>query len=117
MEYVNTPPVRRDCQRISLERQVRIAAGARAVAGGLLALRVHPHFASAFVGGGLVFAGVTDTCGMAKVLAKLPFNRTGCDVEAMVETLKQVEPTVQLEQGRSHSMLFTRIYDEDLAQA
>jgi Protein of unknown function (DUF2892) len=102
MEYVNTPPVRRDRQRISLERQIRIAAGALA-AGGLLALRVYPHFGllSAFVGGGFVFAGVTYTCGMAKVLARLPYNRTSCDVEAMVEALKQVEPTVQLEQGRS----------------
>ena len=96
-------PVRRGRQRISLERQVRIAAGALAAAGGLLALKVHPHFGllSAFVGGGLVFAGVTDTCGMAKVLARLPYNRTSCDVEAMVEALKQVEPTVQPEQGRS----------------
>jgi hypothetical protein len=91
MEYVNTPPVRRSRQRISLERQVRIAAGALA-AGGLPALRVDPHFGllSAFVGSGLVFAGVTDTCGMAKVLTRLPYNRTGCDVKAMVEALKQV---------------------------
>ncbi len=30
---------------------------------------------SAVVGAGLVFAGVTDTCGMAKVLGRLPWNR------------------------------------------
>ena len=72
-------PVRRGRERISLERQVRIAAGALAAAGGLLASRAHPRFGllSAFVGGGLVFAGVTDTCGMARMLAKLPTTRQG----------------------------------------
>jgi rhodanese-related sulfurtransferase len=96
-------PVRRGRERISLERQVRIAAGALAAAGGLLALKAHPRFGllSAFVGGGLVFAGVTDTCGMARMLAKLPYNQAGCDVEAMVEALKQGESPVQPEQGRS----------------
>lgn len=62
---------------ISLERQVRIVAGALVATGSALALTVDPHFAylSGFVGCGLVFAGVTDTCGMAMLLAKLPFNR------------------------------------------
>jgi rhodanese-related sulfurtransferase len=62
---------------ISIERQVRIVAGAMAATGGVLAILVHPYWAglSAFVGLGLVFAGVTDTCGMALMLAKLPFNR------------------------------------------
>ena len=83
-------PVRRGRERISLERQVRIAAGALAAAGGLLAVKAHPRFGllSAFVGGGLLFAGVTDTCGMARLLAKLPYNQAGCDVGAMVEALK-----------------------------
>lgn len=96
-------PVRRGRERISLERQVRIAAGALAAAGGLLALKAHPRFGllSALVGSGLLFAGLTDTCGMAKALAKLPYNQAGCDVEAMVEALKQGEPPVQPEQGRS----------------
>jgi rhodanese-related sulfurtransferase len=90
-------PVRRGRQRISLERQVRIAAGALAAAGGLLAVKAHPRFGllSAFVGGGLVFAGVTDTCGMARLLAKLPYNQVGCDVDAMVEAFKEGEPPVQ----------------------
>src|SRR5688572_10822338 len=61
-------------ERISLERQVRIAAGALAASGGLLALLVNPLFAllSAFVGSGLVFAGVTDTCAMGMLLSRLP---------------------------------------------
>lgn len=91
-------PVRRDRERISLERQVRIAAGALAASGGLLAVKVHPGFGllSAFVGGGLVFAGVTDTCGMARLLAKLPYNQAGCDVDAMLEALKEGEPPVSI---------------------
>lgn len=62
---------------ISLERQVRIAAGALVVLGVLLAWAVTPYavLLSLFVGAGLVFAGVTDTCGMALLLAKAPWNQ------------------------------------------
>ena len=83
-------PVRRGAARLSLERQVRIAAGSLAAAGGVLALLVNPLFAllPAFVGSGLVFAGVTDTCGMAMLLSRLPYNRPAtCDVDAMVRAL------------------------------
>jgi glyoxylase-like metal-dependent hydrolase (beta-lactamase superfamily II)/rhodanese-related sulfurtransferase len=66
---------------MSLERQVRILAGAMACAGGALAVTLSPWFGllPAFVGAGLVYAGVTDRCGMAMVLAKLPYNRGGSD--------------------------------------
>lgn len=83
--------VDRAAKRMSLERQVRIAAGAMAAVGAVLALVVNPLFAlvPAFVGGGLVFAGVTDTCGMAMVLSRLSYNRpASCDVDAMVSALK-----------------------------
>ena len=81
--------------RLSLERQVRIAAGALAATGALLALTVHPWFAAlpAFVGSGLVFAGVTDTCAMGMLLARLPYNRAAsCDVPAMVRALTTGAP-------------------------
>jgi rhodanese-related sulfurtransferase len=84
-------PVVRGRQRLSLERQVRIAAGTLAALGAVLALVLNPLFAlvPAFVGSGLVFAGVTDTCGMAMVLSRLPYNRpANCDVPAMVAALK-----------------------------
>jgi len=71
-------PVERGAAKaISLERQVRIAAGTLVLVGVLLAYFVHPAFIglSAFVGAGLVFAGVTDWCGMGLLLAKLPWNR------------------------------------------
>jgi rhodanese-related sulfurtransferase len=83
-------PVRRGAPRMSLERQVRIAAGALAGAGGLFALLVNPLFAAvpAAVGSGLVIAGVTDTCAMGILLARLPYNRpASCDVSAMVSAL------------------------------
>ncbi len=62
---------------ISLERQVRIAAGAIAAIGALLGLMVNPLFSliPLFVGGGLMFAGITDRCGMALVLTKAPWNK------------------------------------------
>jgi rhodanese-related sulfurtransferase len=73
-------PIVRGRKAISLERQVRIAAGALVVLGVGLGWLVHPGLLaiSAFVGAGLVFAGITDTCGMAMLLAKLPWNRRTC---------------------------------------
>jgi rhodanese-related sulfurtransferase len=70
-------PVIRGKKAISLERQVRIAAGSLVLLGTVLGWLVHPAFLalSAFVGAGLIFAGVTDTCGMAMLLAKMPWNQ------------------------------------------
>lgn len=63
-------------QTMSLERQVRIAAGSLVVLGVGLGF-VHPAFfgLAAFVGAGLVFAGLTDTCGMGMLLARMPWNQ------------------------------------------
>jgi rhodanese-related sulfurtransferase len=70
-------PVVRGKKAMSLERQVRIAAGSLVFIGSALGFFVHPYFIalSAFVGAGLVFAGVTDTCGMGMMLAKMPWNK------------------------------------------
>jgi rhodanese-related sulfurtransferase len=70
-------PVVKGEKAISLERQVRIAAGMLVLMGVGLGTFVHPAFygLSAFVGAGLVFAGITDWCGMAMVLAKMPWNQ------------------------------------------
>jgi rhodanese-related sulfurtransferase len=70
-------PVVRGKKTISLERQVRIAAGSLVVLGCALGFFIHPlgYALSAFIGAGLLFAGVTDTCGMGMLLARMPWNR------------------------------------------
>lgn len=70
-------PVVRGRKAISLERQVRIAAGLLIVTGSALGYFVHPAWIglAAFVGAGLTFAGITDTCGMGLILARMPWNQ------------------------------------------
>jgi rhodanese-related sulfurtransferase len=72
-------PVIRGPKAISLERQVRIAAGSLVLLGTALGFFMRPGFllVCAFVGAGLVFAGITDTCGMGLMLARMPWNRSG----------------------------------------
>lgn len=62
---------------ISLFRQVQIVAGSLVVLGTILSVTLSPSFLllSGFVGAGLVFAGITDTCAMGMLLAKLPYNQ------------------------------------------
>jgi rhodanese-related sulfurtransferase len=62
-------------QKISIERQVRIAAGALVLLG-VIGSYIHPAliFIAAFVGGGLMFAGITDWCGMGLLMMKMPWN-------------------------------------------
>ena len=73
-------PVVRGKKAVSLERQVRIAAGSLVLLGAALSF-VHPAFVglSAFVGAGLVFSGITDTCGMGMILARMPWNQVSQD--------------------------------------
>lgn len=62
---------------ISLMRQVQIVVGAAVAAGAALTHWVNPWFlvVPAFFGLGLLFAGVTGTCGLAAVLSRMPWNR------------------------------------------
>jgi rhodanese-related sulfurtransferase len=82
-------PVVRGKKTISLERQVRIAAGSLVFIGSMLGYFVHPGFIAlvGFVGAGLVFAGVTDTCGMAMMLAKMPWNTRAAGTSAAKGTM------------------------------
>lgn len=68
-------------QPIELQRQVQIGAGGLALLGTILGLTVSPWFLSVplFVGGGLLFAGLTGFCGMARLLERAPWNRPGGD--------------------------------------
>ncbi|GAB5495651.1 MAG: rhodanese family protein [Phycisphaerales bacterium] len=68
--------------RIPVMRQVQITAGALVSTGVVLGVAVSPWFLaiSAFVGCGLMFAGFTGWCGMAKLLAVMPWNKSNCAV-------------------------------------
>jgi rhodanese-related sulfurtransferase len=70
-------PVNRGKKAVSLERQVRIAAGLLVFAGTALGVFVHEYWLGlpAFVGAGLTFAGITDTCAMGMLIAKMPWNQ------------------------------------------
>ncbi len=71
-------PVVRGKKAISLERQVRIAAGSIALLGSLAAMltgNVYYAGIPAFIGAGLTFAGITDSCGMGMMLSKMPWNK------------------------------------------
>ena len=63
--------------RLDIMRQVQIAAGSFTLVGTLLGAFVHPAFLAipAFIGAGLTFAGTTGWCGLAKLLALMPWNR------------------------------------------
>ncbi|MFI1577418.1 rhodanese-like domain-containing protein [Embleya sp. NPDC020630] len=71
-----------------MERQVRFAAGSLVVLG-LLAGRRAPgaRLLSAAIGSGLVFSAVTNTCGMAAVLGRLPYNRPAAKTPDLPATL------------------------------
>ncbi|MFD3665108.1 rhodanese-like domain-containing protein [Streptomyces sp. NPDC058659] len=79
----------------AMDRQVRLVAGSLVLLGLGLGLLVHPAFQllSAGVAGGLVFSALTDTCGMALMLGKLPYNRAtkngGPTLDATLARLRQ----------------------------
>lgn len=71
------PVIADQSQPLELQRQVQITAGAMIVLGTVLGATVSPwfHALSGFVGIGLMFAGLSGYCGMARLLMKMPWNR------------------------------------------
>ena len=69
-------PVVHGKKAMSLERQVRLVAGAMVLVGSLLAL-YSPWFlvVPAFVGAGLMYSAITDSCPMGMLLARMPWNQ------------------------------------------
>ena len=63
---------------MSLERQVRVVAALIILIGAALAATVHPGWVAlcAAVGAGLLHSGLTDSCAMGMLLARMPWNRT-----------------------------------------
>ena len=77
LKKVGVPVVIDRSQPMEMSRQVQIGAGSFGLLGTLLGLLVSPWFFAIplFVGAGLIFAGVTGFCGMARVLMLAPWNR------------------------------------------
>jgi rhodanese-related sulfurtransferase len=73
---------------MSLERQVRIAAGFLVLSGVVVSKVAMPgaEYLSAFVGAGLMFAGITDTCGMGMLIAKMPWNQSCANSSCSVKS-------------------------------
>jgi rhodanese-related sulfurtransferase len=69
-------PLERGHTTMSLDRQVRICSGGLVLIGIILAYSVNPWFVaiSVFIGAGTVYAGISDTCGMGMLLARMPWN-------------------------------------------
>ncbi len=71
-------PIARDArQPLELQRQVQLAAGSMVALGTTAGLLLSPWFFAIplFVGSGLTFAGASGLCGMARLLARAPWNR------------------------------------------
>ena len=79
--------------RWAMDRQVRLVAGAIVLAS-IVASVWFPaaRYLAGLVGAGLTFSAVTDTCAMAMVLAKVPYNRgAGCDMRVVLDQLTATE--------------------------
>jgi rhodanese-related sulfurtransferase len=76
--------------RWAMDRQVRFVAGIFAIVAVVASIFVPGlEWIAAGVGAGLAYSAVSNTCAMAAVLAKLPYNRTNaCDISGILEELK-----------------------------
>ena len=78
-------PTKRCGTNLSLERQVQIAIGSLLILKVFFGFTVHELFfvAGAVIGAGLISAGITRWCGMAQLIARMPWNRErSCSEEA-----------------------------------
>lgn len=84
-------PVVRGRDRWGLERQVRLVAGSIVLISVMASLWWEPaKFLAGFIGAGLVFAALTNTCAMGMLLARLPYNQgASCDVGASLALLRR----------------------------
>lgn len=96
----NLPAITAGKKPVSIMRQVQIAAGSLVVLGIGLSF-LHPWWLglSAFVGAGLIFAGLTDTCAMGSMLAKMPWNTIKPKAAKPVQIQPQVEEAAECDSG------------------
>ena len=85
--------VRTTTSRWAMDRQVRLVAGAIGLVTGIASLFVpKAKWIGVGVAGGLFYSAVSDTCAMASLLAKLPYNRgRACDIAGVLEELNRPE--------------------------
>ncbi|MEU1249625.1 rhodanese-like domain-containing protein [Micromonospora arida] len=83
-------PIKHGAPRWDLERQVRLVAGSIVLVSVLGSVFVPQlKWVAGFIGAGLTFAAVTNTCAMGMMLGKLPYNRgASCDVGTIVGQLR-----------------------------
>lgn len=83
--------VRGSTEKWAMDRQVRLVAGSLVLTGVLASVVVpKAKWLAGGVAGGLVFSAVSNTCAMASVLGKLPYNRSaGCDIEAVLDEIRR----------------------------
>lgn len=84
---------RTNATRWAMDRQVRLVAGGLVLASIVASVWFPPvRYVAAFVGAGLTFSAVTNTCGMGMALARLPYNRgASCDMGAVLDQLTATE--------------------------
>jgi rhodanese-related sulfurtransferase len=93
--------VRTETNRWAMDRQVRLLAGSIVLLS-VLASLVLPElkWGAAFIGAGLMFSAVTNTCAMAQVLGRLSYNRgKGCDINGVLADLRSPEGSVSSAAG------------------
>ena len=85
-------PITRGQARWAMDRQVRLVAGSLTLAGGLASLAVPAAIALPIaVGAGLTFSAVTNSCAMASLLGRLPYNR-GAAAPTKSDVVAQLRP-------------------------
>jgi rhodanese-related sulfurtransferase len=90
-EAAGVDVVRGSTEKWAMDRQVRLAAGSMALAGVLASVFVpKAKWMAAGVAGGLVYSAVSNTCAMASVLGKLPYNQSNsCDIVTVLDEIRQ----------------------------
>lgn len=81
-------------EKWAMDRQVRLVAGSISLTGILLSTKLpRAKWLAGFVGAGLTFSALSNTCAMANLLGRLPYNRgSSTDVAATVDALIQDRP-------------------------
>lgn len=78
-------------EKWAMERQVRLVAGSITLTSVLTSAAIpKAKWGAAFIGGGLTFAALSNTCMMGNLLGKLPYNQgPGSDIDAAIEQLQR----------------------------